>query len=601
MDELDSRIRDALADPAATSQADRVWANVSARLANGRVRRRAPNLPRGVALAASLAIVIAVGATVVGRPGPTPPSPTQPTGSPSGGSATAVAVPVGPPQVSWASQPLDVEAVGKGMMTALAQGPGGLVAAGRLLDTSHHHNTPTAERHHVEAVVWTSPDGRGWRAIARQPGFEHATITSVASTHGIFLAVGNGADDDGGTSPRVWRSTDGNAWSLESIEGLPANAVIGPVTALPSDFLLVASTTGADGVQGGRFWHSADGVAWEPLVLTNYPAVAAWSVLDTGDGFVAIGQRARAGLVPLISRSTDGLTWEAVDVAEDAFGPDLVGIDDIVAGRPGFVAGGRVVDRISPQDPDILRLGPPTDGAIWTSPDLATWTRVEPGRQLFGGEDDQAVRLLERLDAGYAALGVWGTGGAGWVSADGTTWHRSADADGAFSHGAPDALLPVGNQLVAVGGDGEGGPAVWLGHVVAQELTHIEDFDDLVAAIERSGASVVVTEQFDPMPDVLGRDGRRLCVDGQRVDAYVFGSAAEAAALAATIDRDDPTHVGHGTIIEWAGDPRFWLAGTTLVLYLGPDRATEQRLTDVLGPPLAHGVGRVSEASRFQC
>lgn len=477
MDELDSRIRDALADPAATSQADRVWANVSARLANGRVRRRAPTLPRGVALAACLAIVIAVGATVVGRPGPTPPSPTQPTGSTSGGTATAVAVPVGPPQVAWVSQPLDVEAVGKGTMTALAQGSGGLVAAGRLLDTSHHHNTPTAGRHHVEAVVWTSPDGRAWRAIARQPGFEHATITSLASTNGIFLAVGNGDDDDGGTLPRVWRSSDGNAWSLESIKGLPANAVIGAVTALPSGYLLGASTAGVGGVQEGRLWRSADGAVWEALVLTDYVAVEAWSVFDAGEGFVAIGQRARAGLVPLIGRSTDGLTWEAVDVAEDAFGPDLVGDDDVTAGRHGFVAGGRVVDTSSPQDPSTTRLGPPTDGAIWTSPDLATWTRVEPGRQLFGGEDDQAVRLLERLEAGYVALGLWGTGGAGWVSADGTTWHRSADADGAFSHGVPEALLPIGNQLLAVGDDGDGRPAVWLGHVVAQESTHVENFD----------------------------------------------------------------------------------------------------------------------------
>ena len=83
-------------------------------------------------------------------------------------------------------------------------------------------------------------------------------------------------------------------------------------------------------------------------------------------------------------RSVDGAEWDIVRLAGLGFGPDLVAIDEIIAGGPGFIAAGRILDDVSPQDPAATRLGPPTDGAIWTSPDLATWTRVDPGRVLFG-------------------------------------------------------------------------------------------------------------------------------------------------------------------------------------------------------------------------
>lgn len=606
MDELDGRIRAALADLARPVDVDQVRAIVRGRLGE----MSAPGFTsllgltrRGVMAVASFAVVIAVaGAVLVLQPSPAmTPSTASPPGSAMSVSETATPPGGGPLRLAWTRQPLDRSVVGIGGMESIAQGPAGLVAAGWFVDTGHHHDTATSKRPHMEAVVWTSPDGRAWHRIDQQPGFEHATITSIGASGDFLLAVGRGDDDDGGQSPRVWRSTDGSEWSLLSPSGLPAGASLGRVTPLAKDFLLEVTVSRAGMEQAGSLWRSADGLAWQEVVLGDYLAIAQRTVFDTGPGYVAVGRRVSAGLGPVVSRSTDGLVWESVDVADDAFGTNFVGLDDIIAERSGFIAAGRVVDTVSPQDPGTSRPGPPTDGAIWTSPDLATWTRVEPSRELFGGEHDQGVHLLEAIGGGYVALGASDAAGAGWASTDGATWHRLSDAAMVFSHGSPAAVQPVGSELVAVGSDGQDGPAVWLGHVVATAPGAIGDVEHMLAALQGAGASVAVTERFVPMPDVLGRDGRRLCVDGQRVDAYVFSTAAEAAAVAASIDRDDPSHIGPATIIEWAGDPRFWLTGQVLVLYVGPEPATEHVLTAVLGPAFARGSGRFLDPTQFDC
>ncbi|HSH21300.1 MAG TPA: hypothetical protein VK992_01620, partial [Candidatus Caenarcaniphilales bacterium] len=63
------------------------------------------------------------------------------------------------------------------------------------------------------------------------------------------------------------------------------------------------------------------------------------------------------------------------------------------------------------------------------------------------------------------------------------------------------------------------------------------------------------------------------------------------AARAATIDPDDPSNIGT-SIVEWAGEPKFWLRDRVLVLYLGTDEQVEDGLVSVLGEPFARGEGR---------
>jgi hypothetical protein len=121
----------------------------------------------------------------------------------------------------------------------------------------------------------------------------------------------------------------------------------------------------------------------------------------------------------------------------------------------------------------------------------------------------------------------------------------------------------------------------------------------LTADLRRAGASVAELGVFSTDP--LGGRGVQLCVAGQQVRAYVFPTHEEATALARAIDPGDPSKIGQGLIVEWAGNPKFWQRGSVIVSYLGSDAATEADLTTVLGPPFASGLGRDPGAAAHRC
>jgi hypothetical protein len=110
----------------------------------------------------------------------------------------------------------------------------------------------------------------------------------------------------------------------------------------------------------------------------------------------------------------------------------------------------------------------------------------------------------------------------------------------------------------------------------------------LIADLGAAAGEAHEAGQFSAEP--LGGRGVNLCVGGESLNAYVYGSADEAAARAATIDPRDPSHVGN-SIVSWAGSPKFWLRGNMIVLYLGTDEATLNALVTVLGDPFAVGQG----------
>ncbi len=82
-----------------------------------------------------------------------------------------------------------------------------------------------------------------------------------------------------------------------------------------------------------------------------------------------------------------------------------------------------------------------------------------------------------------------------------------------------------------------------------------------------------------------------LCVTGESVQVYEFATEAQAQAAAASIDPEDPSHVGN-SIIEWVGNPKFWQGDRVIVLYVGTDPGTEDALAALLGEPFAVGGGR---------
>jgi hypothetical protein len=418
-----------------------------------------------MAAVVSLAILGAfIGVVLIGRSPSSSFLSGPPEASPGRGVETVGPHNAGPPSIHWTRVAMDAPDLGSIIDFSVARADTGLIAAGTTLDTSHHHNDADSEVHHLEAIVWTSPDGGSWHRVDRQPGFEHATLSSVEVSGGQTLAIGSAVGEGGRHSARIWRSTDGASWSIVSPTGLPSGVTLGTLTALGDGFLLAASEPAGGYITPASLWRSPDGSAWERIPVGAGESVLAWSVFALGDGLVAIGQRSldSADPVPVLIRSVDGAEWDRVQLAGHGFGPDLVGIDDIAAGGPGSIAAGRVVDGVSPQDPAATRLGPPTDGAIWTSPDLATWTRVEPGRALFGGTDDQDIRIIEAVDGGYVALGTSGGHGRGWVSADGAAWQLIADLDALADASLRDAIT-VGGDLVVVGIGTRGEPVVWLG------------------------------------------------------------------------------------------------------------------------------------------
>lgn len=118
------------------------------------------------------------------------------------------------------------------------------------------------------------------------------------------------------------------------------------------------------------------------------------------------------------------------------------------------------------------------------------------------------------------------------------------------------------------------------------------------AALRTAGAEVRETGPFSTEP--LGGEGIGLCVAGQQVSVYVYPTPEDREAVASRIDPADPSNLGT-TIVEWAGNPKFWQADRILVLYLGSDPAVEGGISAILGQPFARGQGRDRGPNRHSC
>lgn len=111
----------------------------------------------------------------------------------------------------------------------------------------------------------------------------------------------------------------------------------------------------------------------------------------------------------------------------------------------------------------------------------------------------------------------------------------------------------------------------------------------LVTDLQRAGAAVAEQGSFQTTP--LSGRGVVLCVQGRLIQVYEYASSAERTRASKDIDPTDPSHIGN-SIVEWAGNPRFWQRDRIIVQYLGQDPAIEVILSSVLGPPFAKGAGR---------
>lgn len=111
----------------------------------------------------------------------------------------------------------------------------------------------------------------------------------------------------------------------------------------------------------------------------------------------------------------------------------------------------------------------------------------------------------------------------------------------------------------------------------------------LVEDLTDAGADAAVADSFDGEP--LASEQIIVCVDGEDVRVFAYGTEQERAAASARIDRADPTNIGT-SIVEWDGWPKFWQRDRIIVLYLGRDADTIDLLTQLMGDPFAKGQDR---------
>lgn len=262
-----------------------------------------------------------------------------------------------------------------GSMTAVAAGPGRLVAVG------------TAFAGTSGPAAWTSADGLVWQqlpaaAFAASPGRQPSALEDVVYGPAGFVAVGSEVGA-GGSRAAAWHSADGLAWTAAStsLDGDSARSVV----AFGAGYVAGGWAPGPEGADRALFWTSADGLTWsaapdaDGLHGLGSPALAA-----NGSGLVAVTGPSHAFFASeaVVLTSRDGASWQrqgsgtlvAPPVPGAPAPPTPLGIGLYLGGVLGagesFVAAGeaRLMMPASASGPEVGRK------VVWTSPTGAAWT-----------------------------------------------------------------------------------------------------------------------------------------------------------------------------------------------------------------------------------
>lgn len=377
--------------------------------------------------------------------------------------------------------------------------------------------TDTDDEGDVDAVVWSTGDGGGWRRSVEAPddglsgpGDQHAA--DLAPTRDGALVVG-WEDGPAGVRAVAWRLVDGDAEPVVPVPGPvlpwqrvpPSDALGGPgeqrldAAAASQDGLVgVGSSSRPDAPDGdvdGAVWRSADGIEWERVDAGGLAGPGDQRVLDVtaaGPGLVAVGSDAGAAAM---WSSADGVAWTRAGPDEAVFG----GPGDQVATAVLAGADGSVVA--------VGRDGGSGDGdaAVWRSSDGGvTWARVLPGGDL-GGPGVQAMADVVLAGPLLVAVGTGGAGAAAWSSLDGTTWER---AD--LGEGQVEALAAGDAGVVAVGSIADGTAGLdgraWRS-AEGRTWSEAPIDDGPLGSADQELLDVVVTEPADgdPLVAAVGR------------------------------------------------------------------------------------------------
>jgi hypothetical protein len=249
----------------------------------------------------------------------------------------------------------------------------------------------------------------------------------------VAVAAGGAAGEDG----IAWSSSDGGAtWASESVPGTTSR--VGRSIGW-GDRVLALGEGDGDCAHPAvtRIWIRDASGGWkaapfDPLMCAGGIAQAA----ATGDNAVIVGTG--AGDVGFVWSSDDGLTWTDRSAAFEGRLPQGVAAD-----RSGFIAFG---------------VGP-FPGPAWSSRsvDGSTWQEPVP----LPGLAEGAIIGQPVVVDGEVAVFVGDPNGAiGMLRPDGSGGWRSALTSG-LTRDTLARIVPVGDGLVALGGDASG-PMAWI-------------------------------------------------------------------------------------------------------------------------------------------
>jgi hypothetical protein len=284
----------------------------------------------------------------------------------------------------------------------------------------------------TSAAFYTSADGLHWTLVQESDPIDEGT---ASQSHGWFLAhivpIGDALLAIGDnpfipSAPSLWRTEDGSSWSpLDSPtwrDAWAGNTLLS-VAAGPTGVVVVGAEGSGDSPQGPPLIiHSSDGLTWDRLDMsTAFDKAYLWDVTSYAGGFVVVGRVGEATVLgdppavgkPAAWTSADGMTWLAAEVeGTEAIGAFLY---TVVAGSDGLFATGRQGDPLAGGEQPLSGWAS-TDGRSWQlRGEMGADLPLATGNPAMVYGDGEHMVMFGRESCKTTEL-------LAWTSLDGVSW-----------------------------------------------------------------------------------------------------------------------------------------------------------------------------------
>lgn len=273
--------------------------------------------------------------------------------------------------------------------------------------------------------VWTSPDGITWTRVQEGPGDGLATLTSGSR----LVVVTREANGEPGQPSTIWVSENGTDWT-EAFRAAPSSEIRDVIEG-GSGFVAVGEACNGDASCGAAVWASDGGVSWRQV--WSSPGDTMTEMMWVGERYFAFGRT--PGHTALWT-SRQGTEWDLV--AEfPASGSRGIIPKAVVKVDGGFLlACATGWDGWWDSDSQRFPNGDPGPSTLWTSADGTEWTQISDPHGVFARSE---ITDLIPVAEGVLALGIkdmreetndgryssYPARGAMWASPDGASWQQA--------------------------------------------------------------------------------------------------------------------------------------------------------------------------------